>query len=70
MTFDNTSKEISHAFSIPETVVTKIDLFYFYFFFRYHGLLREKKQNLNQEYKIVVSYIIFAMRPQIIKKYI
>ena len=32
MTFDNTSKEISHAFSIPETVVTKIDLFFLYFF--------------------------------------
>lgn len=67
MTFDNTSKEIPHAFIIPETVVTKID---FFFFLNIHGLLREKKQNLNQEYKIVVSYIIFAMRPQIIKKYI
>jgi hypothetical protein len=43
MTFDNTSKEISHAFSIPETVVTKIDLFYFYFICKYHGFIEREK---------------------------
>lgn len=40
MTFDNTSKEIPHAFIIPETVVTKID---FFFFFKYSWFIEREK---------------------------